>query len=105
MPSHTRRKTRKSVRSAVGGTVRRSFALPARLIEQVSEAVPPEYGGNPNAAVRHALEEFVKRKDEEEFARDVERMAADPEIQAVSAEINAEFRVTEMDGLPDDPTW
>jgi hypothetical protein len=71
----------------------------------VSEAVPPEYGRNPNAAVRHALEEFVKRSKRLEFRREMEAMAADPWIRKANAEINDEFRVTELDGLPDDPTW
>jgi len=107
MSSHTGspKTRRKTVRRAAGGTIRRSFALPAKLIEQVSEAVPPEYGVNPNAAVRHALEEFVARHRREGFRREMEEMAADPWIQRVNAEINAEFRVTELDGLPDDPTW
>jgi hypothetical protein len=110
MPSHPSRTPKKpspstSVRGAVPRTIRRSFALPARLIEQVSEAAPPEFGGNLNGAVRHALEDFVKRRKREEFGREMERMAADPQIQKISAEIDEEFRVTELDGLPDDPTW
>ncbi len=35
-----------------------------------------------------------------EFEEEMARMAADPQIRAVNAEIDREFRVTEMDGLP-----
>ena len=101
MSSPTKTKPKRSKSSVV----RRSFVLPARLVEQVSEAAPPEYGDNLNAAVRHALEEFVRRKDDEEFAREMAAMAADPQIQAVNAELNHAFRHALMDGLPDDPTW
>lgn len=87
------------------GVVRRSFALPARLVEQVSEAAPEECAGNLNAIVRTALEEYVRRKEDEEFEREMERMAADPQIQAVNAELNHAFRHALMDGLPNDPTW
>ena len=66
MSSPTKSKSKRSKSSVV----RRSFVLPARLVERVGEAAPPEYGDNLNAAVRHALEEFVRRKDDEEFARD-----------------------------------
>jgi hypothetical protein len=71
----------------------------------VSEAAPEEYRGNLNAAVRHALEAFVARRAAEAFEREMEEMAADPQIQAITAELNEAFRCTEMDGLPDDPTW
>lgn len=101
-PTRSPKKKAKRVAPAV---IRRSFALPARLIDQVSEAAPPEHGGNLNAIVRTALEEYVRKREEEEFAREMEAMAADPQIQAITKELNEEFRCTEMDGLPDDPTW
>ena len=85
--------------------VRRSFALPARLLEQVSEAAPPEYAGNLNATVRTALEEYVKRHGDAAFEREMALMAADPAIQEINADLNLEFRHTLLDGLPDDPTW
>jgi Arc/MetJ-type ribon-helix-helix transcriptional regulator len=80
--------------------VRRSFALPAQLVEQVSEAVPPEYGSNANAAVRHALEDYVKRKREADFERRMDEMAADPWIRAVNAEIFRDFERLDGEGLP-----
>lgn len=80
--------------------VRRSFALPARLLEQVSEAAPPEYAGNLNATVRTALEEYVKRHGDAAFEREMDEMAADPWIRAVNAEIFRDFERIEGEGLP-----
>ena len=89
----TRRPKRKE------GTVRRSFALPLRLIEEVLEAVPPGGPGNLNALVRVALEEYVARRKDEEFGEAMERMAQDPQVRRVSDLINKEFRSAEGDGL------
>ena len=102
-PTQSHRRSPRKLRRP--GVVRRSFALPAELIEQVSEAAPPEYGGNLNAIVRNALEEYVRKRDDEAFAREMEEMAADPQMQAITKELNEEFRCTELDGLPDDPSW
>ncbi len=84
-------------------TLRRSFVLPVRLVEQVSEAAPPECRGNLSGIVRNALEEYVIRRREEAFAAEMQRMAEDPEIRAESAAIEREFRVAEGDGLPEEP--
>jgi hypothetical protein len=94
MPSHTKSPKKIARRP---GIVRRSFALPAKLIEQVSEAAPPPYGANVNAAVRHALEQFVERRRREEFELRMDEMAKDPWIRQVNAEI---FR--ELEGSPDE---
>ena len=80
--------------------VRRSFALPAKLVEQVAEAAPPEYRGNLNAVVRTALEEFVRNQRRAAFEREMESMAADPQIRAVSAAIDREFAALDGEGLP-----
>jgi predicted DNA-binding ribbon-helix-helix protein len=88
-----RRKMRRS------GTVRRSFALPLRLIEEVREATPSDGPGNLNALVRVALEEYLARRRDEEFGEAMERMADDPQVRRVSDLINREFRSAEGDGL------
>jgi hypothetical protein len=80
--------------------VRRSFALPAALVEQVSEAAPPEYRGNLNATVRTALEEYVRNREREAFEREMEEMARDPQIRKVNAEIFREWEAIEGEGLP-----
>ncbi len=87
----------KRVKSAV---VRRSFVLPAQLVEQISEAAAPQYRGNLNAAVRAALEDHVKRKRDEEFERQMDAMAADPWIREVNAEIFREFEALDGEALP-----
>ena len=81
------------------GTVRRSFALPLRLLEEVREVAPDEGPGNLNALVRVALEQYVARRKDEEFGEEMERMAQDPDVQRESALILKEFRCTESDGL------
>lgn len=91
--------TTRNRRRPPSGTARRSFALPARLLEEVREATPPGGPGNLNAIVRAALEEYVARRQEEAFAEDMARMAADPQIQALNRAIDREFRCTERDGL------
>jgi len=80
-------------------TLRRSFALPASLIEAVFEATPADGPGNLNAIVRCALTEYVARRKEEEFARSMEEMAADPDTIRVNAEIARDYAGTEGDGL------
>ncbi len=104
MPSHPpkRRSKRRpaAARAPAQKTVRRSFALPAVLIEQVSEAVPPEHGVNPNAAVRHALEAYLERKRRDAFEREMDAMAADPWIRTVNAEIFREMEALDGEGLP-----
>jgi hypothetical protein len=95
MKAHsTRRKGRRALT-----TVRRSFAIPARLIEEVLEATPADGPGNLNAIVRCALAEYVARRKDEEFGREMERMAADPEIQRENESILRDFAGTTADGL------
>lgn len=81
------------------GTARRSFALPARLLEEVREATPPSGPGNLNAIVRVALEQYVARRREEAFEEEMERMSRDPRIQAENRAIDLEFRRFEAGGL------
>ena len=96
MSSPTKRKPAR----AKSGVVRRSFVLPTRLVEQVSEAAPAQYRHNLNAAVRAALEDHVRRKDEEEFERRMDAMAADPWIRRVNAEIFRDSEALDGEALP-----
>jgi metal-responsive CopG/Arc/MetJ family transcriptional regulator len=91
------KKTRHPKRKS--GTVRRSFALPLRLLEEVREVAPDEGPGNLNALVRVALEQYVARRKDEEFGEEMERMAQDPQVRKVSDLILKEFRSAEGDGL------
>ena len=91
--------SRNARRIRVSRTVRRSFALPARLVEEVRESTPEDGPGNLNAIVRTALEEYVARRKEEAFAEEMARMARDPDIQREIAAIGREFAGTEGDGL------
>lgn len=82
------------------GSVRRSVVLSARLLKEVERTAPAAMRGNFNRLVRTALEEFVRRRDEAEFAEAMARMARDPAIRAECRAIEAEFRPAEPDGLP-----
>jgi metal-responsive CopG/Arc/MetJ family transcriptional regulator len=80
--------------------VRRSVALPRRLVEQVSEAAPEYLRGNVNAIVRTALEEYVRNREREAFEREMEAMAADPQVRAVNEEIFRSFASLDGEALP-----
>ncbi|MCG3133456.1 MAG: hypothetical protein HMLKMBBP_00624 [Planctomycetes bacterium] len=73
------------------GTIRRSFALPRALVDQVAEAAPPDYGSNLNAVVRRVLEDYVARRRSESLDAALDAMAADPAVRAAAAEIESEF--------------
>ena len=89
----------KGKRRRADSSVRRSFVLQARLVEAVFEATPADGPGNLNAIVRCALSEYVARRKEEEFAREMQEMARDPDIQREMAAIARDFAGTEGDGL------
>ena len=86
-------------KSRATGSVRKSVVLSGKLLEAASRAAP-RLRGNFNRLVRTALEEFIRRREEEEFSEAMARMARDPAMRAESRAIEAEFRHTEMDGLP-----
>ena len=81
------------------GTVRRSVALPGKLVEAALEAAPPELRGNLNRLMRVSLEEFVARRKKADFERVMAEMAADPALQAASRAISDEFAAADGDGL------
>lgn len=83
-------------------TVRRSVALPRRLVEEVTAVAPPGLQNNLNRLVTVALQEFVARRRERAFRQAMAEMASDPAIRRASAEITREFADAESDGLPDD---
>lgn len=83
-------------------TMRRSVALPRRLVEEASATAPSDLRENFNRLVTVALQEFVARQATCAFEDAMARMAADPAIQAECAAIGRDFTVTEADGLKDD---
>ena len=80
-------------------TIRRSVALPRRLVDQARERAPAELRTNLNRLVTTALQEYVARRKEREFEVAMEQMAADPQIRAESKAIFTEFSVTDADGI------
>ena len=79
--------------------VRRSVALPRRLVEEVTVLVSPEEANNWNRLVISALEEYAARHRRARFEEAMAAMAADPAIQTEGKKINKEFHKTERDGL------
>ena len=84
-------------------TIRRSVALPRRLVEEVIQAAAPDLGQNLNRLVTVALEEFLERRRQQAFEEAMARMASDPGIRAASAAINTELEVADADGLNGTP--
>ena len=82
-------------------TIRRSFALPRALVDEVVDAAPEELKGNLNRLVTAALREYAERRKQEAFARAMSEMAEDPAIQSECAAINRELMEAEADGLED----
>lgn len=80
-------------------TVRRSIAIPRKLMEEVIQVAPVGLKNNWNSLVKEALKDYIVHRKATEFALAMEEMSRDPEIMRASAEIDAEFLETEMDGL------
>jgi len=83
-------------------TVRRSVALPRRLVEEVVAAAPPDARYNLNRLVTTALQEYVAARKARAFEEAMAQMAADPAIQRECAVIAREFAAAEADGLRND---
>lgn len=80
--------------------VRRSVALPQRLVEEVIRVAPADIQRNLNRIVTVALEEFVARRKAREFEEAMAAMAADPTIRRECEAIARDFAKVEADGLP-----
>ncbi len=90
----------KRARKIIPKTVRRSVALPQRLIEEVSAVAPPELGQNLNRLVTVALQEFAARRKARAFEEAMAQMALDPGIRTECTAIGRDFTTAEADGLP-----
>jgi hypothetical protein len=86
-------------KKALAKTVRRSVALPRRVVEEVTAVAPGELKGNLNRLVTVALEEFTRSQKARAFEEAMARMGADPAIQSECGAIAKEFASTEADGL------
>jgi hypothetical protein len=83
-------------------TVRRSVALPYKLIEEVRTVAPPELRENLNRLVTVALQDFVTQRKKRSFEESMAQMAADPAIRVECAVLSKEFAIAEADGLKND---
>jgi hypothetical protein len=79
--------------------VRRSIALPRKLVEEAKSAAPPELKENFNRLVIVALEDFAAHRRKQTFEEAMNQMGDDPEIKAQCQTIVREFAETERDGL------
>ncbi len=82
-------------------TVRRSVALPGQLLQRARTAAPAELRDNVNRLVVVALQEYVSRRQREEFIGLMADMAQDPAIQVECRSIAQAFQTADGDGLPD----
>ena len=83
-------------------TVRRSVALPYKLIEELRTVAPPELHGNLNRLVTVALQDFVTQRKKLSFEKSMAEMADDPAIRTECAVLSKEFVIAEADGLKND---
>ena len=83
-------------------TVRRSVALPYKLIEEVRAVAPPALRENLNRLVTVALQDFVIQRKKQSFEESMAQMAADPAIRTECALLSKEFAIAEADGLKND---
>jgi hypothetical protein len=89
----------KKHRNAQQKTIRRSVALPGKLVAEVMRLAPAEASKNWNRLVITALEEYAARRKRLQFEETMAAMAADPAIQSETKAIDVGFRRTERDGL------
>lgn len=82
--------------------IRRSIAIPRALVDELNAVVTETERVSFNRLVTAALKAYIKARRRQAFIADLERMAADPEVQREFRAIDREFRCTEMDGLNDD---
>jgi hypothetical protein len=77
----------------------RSFSIPRSVAEEALREVPKEMAQNLNQMVTLALKTLIWKVKHDRFDEEMARMAADPQIQRESKEIELEFRAAEGDGL------
>ena len=82
--------------------VRRSVALPRKLVDQAKSVAPEGVRENFNRLVILALEDFAARRKKKAFEEAMDRMGADPEILVASQAVNGDFQKAERDGLDAD---
>jgi len=88
----------KAVRKSTS-VVRRSIAPPRTLVDEVTAVAPTKLRENFNRLVSTALREFVEAQRAKAFEREMQEMAADPQIRAECERIAREFAPVASDGL------
>jgi UDP-glucose 6-dehydrogenase len=80
-------------------TIRRSFALSRKLIDEALMVSAGTEKVNLNKLVTIALQEYINSKKRREFEKSMALMGSDPEILRECAAIADEFAQAENDGL------
>lgn len=80
-------------------TIRRSFALSRKLVDEALMVSAATEKVNLNKLVTIALQEFVNSKRRLEFEKSMRAMGSDPEVLRQCAVIGEEFARAEDDGL------
>jgi len=79
--------------------VRRSVALPRKLVEEAQRTAPASLRGNFNQLVVVSLKFWIEMRKRQELENEIALMARDPGICNENANILLEFEQTELDGL------
>jgi len=87
------------VRKSQLKTIRRSFALSSKLVDEALTVSTDAEKANLNKLVTIALEEYVSFRKRREFEKSMLAMGSDPEILGECSAISQQFASTEMDGL------
>ena len=80
-------------------TIRRSFAIPRQLFDDLLQVTDRELRKNVNRLVIVALQEYVAQRKRRGFELALGEMAKDPAIQRENRQISKEFQAAELDGL------
>lgn len=90
------------VKNTLPKTIRRSFALPRKLIDEAVTMSTKAEKANLNKLVTIALQEYIDNRKRREFETAMQAMGNDPEVLRECQGIERDFAQTEMDGLPRD---
>jgi hypothetical protein len=82
-------------------TVRRSVVLPASLVQDAMHLIKPKGRLSFNGVVKLALQEMIRMRKKQTLLRELNEMAADPQIQDEYRRIEDDFALWDMDGLND----
>ena len=87
------------MKNTAQNTIRRSIALPNKLVEELRAVAPSDLRDNFNRLVTFVLIDFTRRQKKYQFEIAMAEMANDPAIREVCSVLAKEFMEAENDGL------